>query len=336
MREELLVTLRHNPHVDPVLSIWGWEISIYLFLGGLTAGLMFFAGLLTLLRKDRTAPFATTRLALIAPLVLSVGMTTLFLDLEYKLHVFRFYLTLRPSSPMSWGSWILILVYPVIIVQALSTLRRGWPRLAGWLERLPLGRWLLDLCERLRRPAAAAALPVGVALAIYTGILLSAFAARPFWNTGLLGVLFLVSGLSTGAALAALLAREPAERRWFVRTDLGLILVEMLIVGLLVINLATGARPQLEAARHILGGDYTLAFWILFFTVGLAVPVLIEAFEPLGLGRVAMLAPVLVLVGGYVLRDVTVRLGQETTWIDYTSEYDAALLQRVETRSAGP
>ena len=43
MLEEILVTARDNPIVDPVMHIWGWEISIYLFLGGLTAGVMFFS-----------------------------------------------------------------------------------------------------------------------------------------------------------------------------------------------------------------------------------------------------------------------------------------------------
>ena len=38
MVEELLVTARHNYKVDPSLAIWSWEIPVYLFLGGLTAG----------------------------------------------------------------------------------------------------------------------------------------------------------------------------------------------------------------------------------------------------------------------------------------------------------
>ena len=39
MIEEILITARHNDKVDPFLSIWTWEISVYLFLGGMTAGL---------------------------------------------------------------------------------------------------------------------------------------------------------------------------------------------------------------------------------------------------------------------------------------------------------
>jgi hypothetical protein len=45
--------------------------------------------------------------------------------------------------------------------------------------------------------------------------------------------------------------------------------------------------------------------------------------------RIVMLAPVLVLLGGYVLRAITVDLGQETTWIDYQSEFNTQLLERL-------
>ena len=39
-----LVTTRHNPMVDPALHVWGWEIPVYLFLGGWVAGSMVLAG----------------------------------------------------------------------------------------------------------------------------------------------------------------------------------------------------------------------------------------------------------------------------------------------------
>ena len=101
MLEEILVTARSNPHIDPVMDIWGWEISVYLFLGGLTAGIMFFSALMLLLNKDEEAPFSVNGLALLGPVVLSLGMTTLFLDLSHKLFVWRFYTTFEPTSPMS-------------------------------------------------------------------------------------------------------------------------------------------------------------------------------------------------------------------------------------------
>jgi protein NrfD len=330
MLEEILVTARSNPHIDPVMNVWGWEISVYLFLGGLAAGSMFFSALMLLLNKDEEAPFSVNGLALLGPVVLSLGMTTLFLDLSHKLFVWRFYTTFEPTSPMSYGAWILILFYPVGILQILSTLRKGYPTVANLVSDIRPVANLLDLVERHRRLIAWLAIPIAVSLGIYTGILLSAFSARPFWNTGLLGPLFLVSGLSTGAALTALIARQHSERRLFTRIDAGLIVVELLIVALLLINLTTGTKPQLDAAAMLMGGSYTGWFWVVFVALGLLVPLALEYFEIRGsVQRIAMLAPVLVLLGGYVLRAITVDLGQETTWIEYSSEFNTQLLERL-------
>ena len=330
MLEQILVSARSNPHIDPVVSVWGWEISVYLFLGGLTAGIMFFSSLMLLLDRDKEAPFTVNGLALLGPIILSLGMTTLFLDLSHKLFVWRFYTTFEPTSPMSYGAWILVLFYPVAILQVLSTFRKGYPWFASRVKDRLWVAGLLDFCERYRRLIAWLAIPIAVGLGVYTGILLSAFSARPFWNTGLLGPLFLVSGLSTGAALTALIARQHSERRLFTLIDAGLIVTELFIVALLLVNLSTGSRPQLDAAAKLLGGSYTAWFWVVFVTLGLLVPLLLEFFEIRGSVRsLAMLAPVLVLVGGYVLRVIAVDLGQETTWTHYPSEFNTQLLERL-------
>lgn len=44
----------------------------------------------------------------------------------------------------------------------------------------------------------------GLCVTIYTGVLLSSMKSRPFWNTPVLPVLFMVSGCSTGAALLSM------------------------------------------------------------------------------------------------------------------------------------
>jgi formate-dependent nitrite reductase membrane component NrfD len=331
MLEELLVTVRDNPKVDPVLGIWGWEIPVYLFLGGLTAGIMVLCALVVLLRREGQAPFAARRYLLWAPLVLSVGMGALFLDLEHKLYVYRFYTTFQPSSPMSWGSWFLVLVYPASVLLVLATLRAGYPRLAAHALRYPGVAPVLDWCERHRRPLAGWNLLLGVLLGIYTGVLLSAFSARPFWNSGLLGPLFLVSGLSTAAALAVLAARDPGERHLFTRADAGILAVELTLVLLLVVDLATGPGPQLAAAGLILGGPYTLLFWGLFVGLGLLLPLLLELAELRGVRTWVLLAPLLVLGGGYLLRQATVELGQVSTWQEYARQHDPALLARLRS-----
>jgi len=330
MIEELVITTRANPRVDPMLEIWGWEISIYLFLGGLTAGIMFFGALFTILNREEQARFVTRQLPLLAPVALSLGMLMLFLDLERQLWVWRFYTSFQPTSPMSWGSWVLILVYPFSLLLILTYLRQGYPYLANYLERIPYGSTLLDLSEQWRRPIAWGSAVLAVFLGIYTGILLSAFNARPFWNTALLGPLFLVSGLSTAAALGVIGGRKTGECHLFTRIDIGLIVLELVIIALLLINLATGGTQQHRALGHLMGGDYTIIFWVGFILLGLLVPLMMEAVcLKLSTTFMILLPPLLILMGGYLLRDITVEVGQMTSWTHYEQQYNPELLDEL-------
>jgi len=189
---------------------------------------------------------------------------------------------------------------------------------------------ILDWCERYRREIALTVIPFAVVLGIYTGILLSAFSARPFWNNGVLGILFLISGMSTAAALVVLMARQHSEKELFTRIDLVLILAEIGLVALALISLASGSAQHLEALESVMGGSYTIPFWVLFVGIGLLIPLLLETLEILGVNKsLAMLAPVLVLIGGYALRQVVLDAGQESTWTNYDTQYSSEVLQRI-------
>lgn len=291
-----LVHTRHNPLVDPALAVWGWEISLYLFLGGLVAGLMVLSGSLMLGRRP------PTRIAIVVPLLglvlLTGGMLALFLDLEHKLSVWRVYTTFQPRSPMSWGSWILVLVYPVLAGSIIVGLR---PRV---VTRWP---WAL-------RAIAFANVVLGAGLGLYTGVLLGTLSARPLWNSAVLGPLFLVSGLSTAAAVVHAISRSREERATIARADTMFLVAELVILVLFVIGLATGAQPQREAAALVLGGSYTAVFWVLVVGLGLVVPLILQALALAHRIAHSPAAPVLVIIGGLILRFVIVSAGQASRW----------------------
>lgn len=298
---------RANPHIDPGLSIWGWEISVYLFLGGLVAGILILNSWARLTHREERMP-ATTRLLPIATMpLLALGLFALFLDLEYQLHVFRFYTTFQVTSPMSWGAWILLVVFATSGLATLQALRAQ-----GLLERLPipLGAKLADYADRHRRGLARANFALGIALGIYTGILASSLGARPLWSSSVLGLLFLASGLSSGAAAALLLAKQHEEHQTLVRGDLALIAAEALLIVLWLVGLATGAAPGQEALALLLGGPFTAVFWLLVVGVGIALPLLFEGMTLAGKWRATRVAPLLVLIGGLSLRFVIVEAGQ--------------------------
>ena len=73
MREEIITSGRLNPYIDPHLDIWHWHIPLYLFLGGLAAGILFFASLYTILGKEnRLHSILATRLAVSNQIQMSV------------------------------------------------------------------------------------------------------------------------------------------------------------------------------------------------------------------------------------------------------------------------
>lgn len=309
---------RHSHLIDPHMHVWGWQVPVYLFLGGVVAGLMVFCALLAMRQATDQRSKWGRWLAFLAPVLLSIGMLALLLDLEYKFHVWRFYAALKVTSPMSWGSWILLLIYPATLAIGFASLTGDEiTRLAEWG---PLNRFGLPAVLRTVhrwgstnvRFLAWANVVLGIALGIYTGILLGSLGeARPAWNSALLGPLFLVSGISTGAAFMMLFPLQHDEHTFIQRWDIGAILLELMLLFLLLTTLMTGGGlPGRQAARLFLGGDYTALFWSLVVVLGLAVPLGLEVIEIVRRRRPALIAPVLLLIGGLALRWIIVAAGQ--------------------------
>ncbi len=317
---EEFTIIRNSLHVDPHLDIWGWEIFVYLFLGGLAAGIMIISainGLGYKQAKEDGSPSSWSRWApFLAPVVISLGMLALFLDLEHKLYVWRFYTAFRITSPMSWGAWILLGLYPVTILLGLAfledneieSLKSFAP--IRWLKLGALLEWLCRLGSAWRKVLLWANLALGLGLGVYTGILLGSLGvARPAWNSAILGPLFLVSGFSTGAALLMLFPLNHNEHERLRRWDAWAIVLELALLGLFFIGLASGDGYDRMALEMFFGGKLTALFWSLVVAVGLLVPLTIELTEGHKGIRPTALAPVLLLIGGVSLRWIIVSAG---------------------------
>ena len=311
-----ITTTRANHMIDPNLHVWGSEVAVYLFLGGLVAGIMILTGLALLRRPVRERSDMLALLPWAAPVLLSAGMLFLLLDLENKLNAYRFYLVFKPTSPMSWGSWILIAVYPVSLLLALAStpieLKQRWMSRLGFVPKLAEIDKFAGVNVRF---LAGANVLLGTALGVYTGLLLGTMAARPVWNSAVLGPLFLISGLSTAAAFMLLYRLNDDERRYLGRLDMGLIGVEIALLSLWLIGLAAGGSAARNAAALFLGGPYTAAFWTLVVALGLLAPLAgewIEHRHGLVPGRATA---VLVLIGGFSLRWILVSAGQHAAWV---------------------
>ena len=231
-----------NALTYPHLHIWDWRIAVYLFLGGVTAGLLVMSAIANL-RKGKVVSkdqACCVRAPFYAPFILMLGMLFILLDVERKFNSFWFFLTFQPLSPMSWGAWGVGLIIPVSFLYGLSVVPAD---MKDWL-RFPILKKMSDRLNPYMRALAMINFGLGIFLGIYTGVLLSVFVARPLWNSSILPLLFLNSALSTGAALAIIMARRTAAKLFFTKIDIWLIVTEMVVILLFFYGHYASTAPQ--------------------------------------------------------------------------------------------
>ncbi|NQV83029.1 MAG: polysulfide reductase NrfD [Rhodospirillales bacterium] len=318
--------------------LWGLPVISYLFLAGVGAGALTVSA--SVLLRGGGGGFAGQHYniarygAFAAPLPLMVGCGLLILELgSFEAgHWFKWinlYKTIN-LSPMSIGTWLLTVFIGVSVLYAYTFL----PNTPG------LGKGK----GGLRTLLAWISVPLGVATAVYTGVLLGAMPARPFWNSPVLAMLFLVSSLSTGVAIILLIKalfpvkgkdepRAPMVSEYFKKrdesayiltaSDLMLIGFEILVIFLFIMyaHLTVGAVKE-SITVILFGGTLSVMFWFGVVVVGLLIPALIELYYvipkllnhqpfavPVG---VEIIVPIAILIGGFLLRYVIVVAGQIT------------------------
>jgi protein NrfD len=312
MKEELFVSGRNIPNIDPYLNIWHWEIPSYLFLGGLAAGILFFAGIFTIMGKENKMSATVKKAPMIVPFALIIGLFMLFLDLKHKLYFWQLYTTIRLESPMGWGAWVLMIMTPISIVWAASYVRELFPK---WDWKFKFLKTFEAFVIKNRIYIAWPMTIYAIILGSYTGILLSAFNARPLWNTSILGPLFLVSGMSTGTAVIMLMSKDHKELKIMGRIDVMLIVIELFFIIHMFMGFLAGSEAQINAANLFLGGKFTAPFFAFVVILGLIFPALLEILE-LKKFKVPVIIPaILILLGGLIFRFLMVEAGQITRYL---------------------
>lgn len=319
-------------------AAWGWEIALYLFLGGLAAGLMIYGGAMRVFRRGHFQQ--ALRVADLAGLpLLGVGMLFLFMDLSNKINVWRMYTTFQVQSPMSWGAWILLVTLLLLALRFVGQVPSPQPATLLGLRLFPappggeeegekpaakpsaavsVAQWIWLALDRITgwarrfdRALAYAGLALGIGVGFYTGVLLSTLPSRPLWNSAVLAPLFLVSALASGGAFLCLfLPRE--EHEPLVPFSIFSCGVEILLLLAYALSLSYGSRAAQRAGSILFNGGYGWVFWGLVLLVGLLAPAGLEVLETTGRSlpfSPRRLPPSLKLVGSLALRFVIVYAG---------------------------
>jgi len=292
-----------NPH-------WQWYIVFYFFIGGLAGGCYFLATLIDFVGRPEDRPLARLGYYVAFPAVLLSGLL-LTVDLSRP---FRFWHMLierntfqpmfKPYSPMSFGSWALLIFGLFTFISFLAALadedRVRWP---------VLRRMQWPAFRRFHGPTALGRVVgvlggfFGLFLAGYTGVLL-AVTNRPIWSdTPLLGMLFIVSAASTSAALLMLLAQRYGWRSLpgvaaLERMDGWVLILELIVLVAVMISLGPALRGWLNA--------WGLLLVVGVIGAGIIAPLMLSRRHRGLPGRNLATTATLVLVGGFLLRLVVI------------------------------
>jgi formate-dependent nitrite reductase membrane component NrfD len=272
---------------------WGWEIALYFFCEGISAGAYLLATLAELLgrgrfrRLSRTGYLTSFATLLPCPplLIADLGRPERF---HHMLRVFK------PTSPMNLGAWALSgYGAAVTTTAAQQLLTAGDETDHGALIRSPV--------------AGALGLPFAITMISYPGVLL-ATTSTPVWSKSrFLGALLACSSVSTGAAATSLaLALGDGD------TDSHAALAKIETTARLAEGAALAAYviSAGDAARPLTKREYKWHFWLGAVGVGLVLPSFIAKRSK---SRTAnAIGSVLTLAGGFALKWAITHAGKKS------------------------
>jgi Ni/Fe-hydrogenase subunit HybB-like protein len=281
---------------------WQWWILAYFFFGGLSGGSY---ALGTLLRFGGDARDASAaRIAFITSFIALIPCPIfLTLDLGQPLRFWHMLvdtsnggLAFKPDSPMSVGSWVLLVFGLFSFVSFLGAIAEvGWFRATSAIARILRGGvgivWT------------AVGTVFGLFICAYTGVLL-AVSNQAVWSDAgwALGGMFLASALAGSAALLLLLARtrrdvDPDTAVRLEAADRYFVILETILIVVFLVTLAIAGT-----IGKVLG--VWIVLWLVVI-IGLAVPVVMVRWDAARRWP-PVAAPLLALLGVLALRALVI------------------------------
>ncbi len=290
---------------------WGLAIAIYLYVAAMAGGAYVAAALCCIFGPKETRKATCYGYVYAIPLLI-IGAIALIVDLGQPARFLNLLALFKFNSPMSSGAWALLFFGFFCILGTIFTLGEGkeggfWGTLYRWIEALVP-----------REAVAAIGALFAVFLMAYTGTLLNATSV-PMWSeTPLLSGLFLASGVSTGVALMLVLNRSITglpQLYALEELDNVAIIMELALLALMILMLRREIGPDGHSLSHALvSGKLGTWFWIGAVIIGMILPLILNFISGLT-GKQAgkapsLISPILILIGGFILRVVIVYAGQ--------------------------
>lgn len=119
----------------------------------------------------------------------------------------------------------------------------------------------------------------GFLTAIYTGFMLSFCKSIPFWNTGLLPIVVLITGIADGFALivaVGLLGLGDVDIHYMEAVTRVLLLLNIFLIGTYLLNSTYRSDTAKLSAYELLTGKNAVTFWVGVCLSGILIPLAIS------------------------------------------------------------
>ncbi|AKH97028.1 NrfD/PsrC family molybdoenzyme membrane anchor subunit [Halanaeroarchaeum sulfurireducens] len=284
------------------ITPWGAWVAFYIYFAGLSAGAFLLSTLSSVFGMERLR--AIQREALLAAIVAMVAaLLFIWIDLGRMERLFNPFLHRQITSPLSWEVHAYVIYMGILLAGLYFSMRADLVRVAERASGIravvarvfTLGR--TDLSE-----AAIAAdrvwqkrvSIVGIPLAVFLvlggeGVLFAVAKARPYWNSGLFPVIFVVSAIVAGTALVltvyvlrrTLFAGPPVDVDIVDRLAQILLAFVLVDVAFTAIDalIALTTLEQLHVGTWLLlaTGDMAWSFWVFMVGLGWVVPAILTS-----------------------------------------------------------
>ncbi|HEX9075933.1 MAG TPA: NrfD/PsrC family molybdoenzyme membrane anchor subunit [Anaerolineae bacterium] len=273
---------------------WGLWVAAYIYLVGVSAGAFLISTLVYAFGIQKLAKIG--KLALFTAIItLGISLFSIWLDLGHPERVLRLAFATNFGSMMGWMIWLYAAYFVLLLVELWFALRVdfvAWSNrsgVAGSLARI-LSFGKRDVSEqavardhRVLKVLGSIGIPLAIAFHGGVGSLFGVIGARPYWNSGLTPVMFIIGALLSGGALLTFVTLVFGPDPGSAENKETVVLLGKITLGLLALDVIlefaeylTGLYASIpaEAAslRTVLFGPYAWVFWGVHVLLGIVVP----------------------------------------------------------------
>lgn len=286
---------------------WGMWVVFYIYFVGLSAGAYLISTLPYVFgfrRLERIGPLAI----LCAILALVTGLVFIWMDLGHPFRFWRVIISFNYTSILAWEV-VLYSFYLLLLLISLWFLKRC--ELANQVEeetgikinlakflsfgfRCPKTKEQYEVCHSFSLKVVKFLGFLGIPLVLFvrggTGALFAVVASRPHWFSGLLPVMFLVSGLLSATAMLLFIhhffstEKEREENLSTVLILRNLFLLFLAIETFLfasetTVGVYSKIPERLELYHRVMFGPFPYIFWGGQLVLGLVIPVFLCSYK---------------------------------------------------------